>query len=82
MMIKKKGEGAQSDAVAGLFPYSPAAIRQLWQEVVAEFGKIVWPDRKMTFGLSGFVIILTVLLSIYLGTADFILGRLVSLALR
>ncbi len=63
-------------------PYSPAGIRQFYLEVAAEFKKIVWPDRKVTLGLSGFVILLTVLLSIYLGTIDFILGRLVGLVLQ
>jgi preprotein translocase subunit SecE len=78
---KKQGESGQVNEAAVLSPYSPASVRQFWQEVAAEFSKIVWPDRKVTFGLSGFVILLTVLLSIYLGTADFILGRLVSLVL-
>lgn len=61
---------------------SPARIRQFYYEVVAEFKKIVWPDRKVTLGLSGFVVLLTVVLSVYLGAVDFVLGKLVGLILR
>jgi preprotein translocase subunit SecE len=77
-----KKSGRQDESPAVLSPYSPAGIRQFLQEVAAEFKKIVWPDRKMTLGLSGFVILLTVILSLYLGTVDFVLGKLVSLVLQ
>ena len=80
MTEKNKKNGSQE--AAAVSPYSPAGIKQFTLEVVAEFKKIVWPDRKVTLGLSGFVILLTVVLSIYLGTVDFILGKLVSLVLR
>jgi preprotein translocase subunit SecE len=87
MTTKKKKSSAlersgQDEAGLAPAPYSPAGIRQFYQEVVVEFKKIVWPERKVTLGLSGFVVLLTLLLSIYLGTADFILGRLVSLVLQ
>ena len=62
--------------------YTPSYIRDFYYEVVAEFKKIVWPDRKVTIGLSGFVIVLTVVLSLYLGSVDFILGKLVGLVLQ
>ena len=80
-MTEKNKKSGEQEAVT-VSPYSPAGIRQFTLEVVAEFKKIVWPDRKVTLGLSGFVILLTVVLSIYLGTVDFILGRLVNLVLR
>jgi preprotein translocase subunit SecE len=83
---KKKGtaleKGGQDEVGLAPAPYSPAGIRLFYQEVVVEFKKIVWPERKITLGLSGFVILLTLLLSIYLGTADFLLGKLVSLVLQ
>ncbi len=62
--------------------FAPSSIRQFYHEVVAEFKKIVWPDRKVTMGLSGFVIILTFVLSMYLGTVDFVLGKLVTIVLQ
>jgi preprotein translocase subunit SecE len=82
MTDQKKKSGGQNDSPAAVSPYSPAAIRQFSQEVAAEFKKIVWPDRKVTLGLSGFVILLTVVLSLYLGAVDLILGKLVSLVLQ
>ena len=84
MADKKKKSGSNVSEGDGVksSPYSPAGIRLFYGEVAAEFKKIVWPDRKVTLGLSGFVVVLTVLLSIYLGTVDFVLGRLVSFVLR
>ena len=35
-----------------------------------EFGKIVWPDKKMTLGFTGIVIVMTIIVSIYLGSVD------------
>lgn len=83
---KKTGKGGQGRSVEKVEPkkslFSPSNIRQFYYEVVAEFKKIVWPDRKVTMGLSGFVIMLTFVLSMYLGTVDFFLGKLVSMVLQ
>ena len=79
----KGGQARQSEVAApkkSLF--APATIREFYYEVVAEFKKIVWPDRKVTMGVTGFVILLTVVLSIYLGSVDFFLGKLVSMVLQ
>ncbi len=62
--------------------WSPSGIRQFVLEVQAEFKKIVWPAKKTTVGLTGFVILLVVVLSLYLGSIDLLLGKLVSMALR
>ena len=85
MTTKKKKNNAKSgatDEAGSSFVLAPGNIRRFYHEVVAEFKKIVWPDRKVTFGLSGFVILLTVLLSVYLGAVDLILGKLVGLVLQ
>ncbi len=83
---KSSGKGGQARQAEVTVPkkslLSPAAIRDFYHEVVAEFKKIVWPDRKVTLGVTGFVILLTVVLSIYLGSVDFILGKLVSMVLQ
>ncbi len=63
-------------------PFSPKQINQFVQEVKAEFLKIVWPDKKMTLSLTGVVVLLTVVISIYLGSVDLVLGKLVSTFLR
>ena len=61
---------------------SPSRIRTFLLEVHSEFRKIVWPPKKTTAGLTGFVLLLVVLISIYLGSVDFLLGKLVSSVLR
>ena len=63
-------------------PYSPAQIKKFVAEVKAEFLKIVWPDKKMTMGLTGIVVALTVVISIYLGTVDLLLGKVVASVLQ
>ena len=85
MTTKKKknnAKGGAGEESVSSFVLAPGNIRLFYHEVVAEFKKIVWPDRKVTFGLSGFVILLTVLLSVYLGAVDLILGKLVGLVLQ
>jgi preprotein translocase subunit SecE len=89
MASKKKGQTVKtpaekktvSDSIERPW-YTPAAIREFVQEVKAEFNKVVWPDRKVTLGLAGFVIILVILISIYLGTVDLLLGKLVAYILQ
>jgi preprotein translocase subunit SecE len=63
-------------------PYSPAQIKQFIDEVKVEFLKIVWPDKKMTLGLTGVVVVLTIVISIYLGSVDLLLGKAVASFLR
>ncbi|WP_035217095.1 preprotein translocase subunit SecE [Desulfobulbus elongatus] len=57
---------------------SPSGIRAFLQEVHSEFRKIVWPPKKTTAGLTGFVILLVIVISLYLGSVDLLLGKLVS----
>lgn len=63
-------------------PYSPAQIKKFLEEVKVEFGKIVWPDKKMTIGLTGIVVVMTLVISIYLGSVDLVIGRIVGGFLR
>ncbi len=63
-------------------PFSPAQIKKFVEEVKVEFLKIVWPDKKMTLGLTGVVVVLTIVISIYLGSVDLLLGKAVAAFLR
>ena len=63
-------------------PYSPSEIKKFIGEVQVEFSKIVWPDKKVTMGLTGIVVVLTIVVAAYLGTVDLFLGKLVSYLLR
>ncbi len=62
--------------------FSPAQIKKFIEEVKVEFLKIVWPDKKMTLGLTGVVVVLTIVISLYLGSVDLLLGKLVASFLR
>lgn len=62
--------------------FSPSGIRLFLLEVHSEFRKIVWPAKKTTAGLTGFVILLVILISLYLGSVDLLLGKLVSSVLH
>ena len=62
--------------------FSPAQIKKFFDEVKVEFTKIVWPDKKVTFGLTGVVIFFSILASAYLGTVDLLLGKLIGMLLR
>ena len=64
------------------FTFSPSQIKKFIEEVKVEFLKIVWPDKKMTLGLTGVVVVLTIVISIYLGSVDLLLGKLVASFLR
>ena len=82
MAAKGKTKKNRSAKVAAPSPYSPAEIKKFIEEVKVEFFKIVWPDKKMTLGLTGVVVALTVVISIYLGTVDLLLGKVVASILR
>ena len=83
-----RGKGADGDGGRGAAEtkesasLSPSGIRRFFQEVMAEFNKIVWPAKKVTAGLTGFVLVLVVVISIYLGSVDLLLGKLVTFILN
>lgn len=76
----KKKEVVVSQKTAS--PYSPKQIKKFIEEVKVEFNKIVWPEKKVTLGLTGIVIVLAMVISVYLGAVDFVLGKGVSSFLR
>jgi preprotein translocase subunit SecE len=77
----KKGKSAPV-VQAEPSPFSLKRIKAFVNEVKAEFGKIVWPDKKVTIGSTGVVIVLVFVISIYLGAVDLLVGRLVSFILK
>ncbi len=80
------GKGKEKKSVAEVksapSPFSPREIKKFVGEVQSEFSKIAWPDKKITFGLTGMVALLAIVLSVYLGTVDVILGKLISAILH
>lgn len=57
-------------------------VRQFAKEVKAEIGKVVWPEKKHTLGSTATVIFLVILMAIYLGGVDLLLGSIVNAILR
>ncbi|MGB5232681.1 MAG: preprotein translocase subunit SecE [Desulfoprunum sp.] len=82
MTNKAKDKKPVSDSAESVSPYSPTQIKKFILEVKVEFGKIVWPDKKMTLGLTGIVVVMAMVLSFYLGSIDLVIGKIVSSLLR
>ena len=86
-MAAKKGERtSKNKPVAAEQPagksFSLARTKEFVAEVKSEFKKIVWPDKKVTMGSTGAVLVLVFLVSVYLGAVDLFIGKLVSYILR
>ena len=86
-MAAKKGErSSKNKAVAveqpGAQKFSFARIKEFSGEVKSEFKKIVWPDKKVTMGSTGVVIVMVFFVSVYLGAVDLFIGKLVSYILK
>jgi preprotein translocase subunit SecE len=47
------------------------------KEVSVELKKVSWPTRQQTISATVVVIVLTIIVSVFLGIIDFALGRLV-----
>ena len=52
------------------------------EEIKAEMGKVTWPTRKETVATAWVVIAIIVLISLYLGTCDYVLAKLIRIILR
>ncbi len=58
-----------------------AKAKQFLREVRVELRKVTWPTFKMAMASTSVVIVVTVIVSIFLGIVDFGLTRLVRLVL-
>ena len=55
---------------------------QFLREVKVELKKVTWPSRKQTFGSTVVVIILTIIISLFLGVVDICLSSIVRIILH
>jgi preprotein translocase subunit SecE len=78
----KKTKKAESEEGGGGFSLQPAQIKQFANEVKAEFGKIAWPDKKHTIKSTVVVVIFVIMVSVYLGAVDMLLGKIITAVLR
>ncbi len=77
---EKKPEDSKS-LVEGARESIIPRIKQYFAEVRAEALKIVWPDKKITLGTTGVVVVLVILISFYLGIVDLVLGKMIEFIL-
>ncbi len=56
-------------------------ITTFLESVKIELGKVTWPTRKETVATTGVVVMITFLISLYLGACDVILTKLMRLIL-
>jgi preprotein translocase subunit SecE len=86
MAAKKGVRSSKNKPVATDQPavksFSLARAKEFSAEVKSEFKKIVWPDKKVTMSSTGVVLVLVFLISVYLGTVDLFIGKLVSYILK
>lgn len=57
-------------------------LKQFIAEVRQEFGKVVWPGKKQAIMSTTVVMALVIVVAIYLGTIDLVLGKVVGAILR
>ena len=86
MAAKKSERSSKNKQVATDQPaaksFSLTRAKEFAAEVKSEFKKVVWPDKKVTMGSTGVVLVLVFFISIYLGAVDLFIGKLVSYILR
>ncbi len=82
MAAKKQGQPVKTKKTAESAPpekskFQFAQAKVFLTEVKAEFGKIVWPEKKHTLGSTLVVTILVMIIAFYLGAVDLILGKMI-----
>jgi preprotein translocase subunit SecE len=86
MAAKKSERSSKNKPVAtdqtAAKSFSFKRVKEFVAEVKSEFKKIVWPDKKVTIGSTGVVLVLVFLVSVYLGSVDLFIGKLVSYILK
>ena len=55
---------------------------QFFREVKVELQKVTFPTRQETVGSTVVVLVLTVIISLYLGLSDWLLARIVQMLLQ
>jgi preprotein translocase subunit SecE len=57
-------------------------VVQFFREVKAELQKVTFPTRQETVGSTMVVLVLTAIISVYLGLSDLMLARIVKMLLQ
>ncbi len=80
--MAKSGKSKGQVVAQGSNKFSVARVKEFSGEVKNEFNKIAWPDKKHTLGSTGVVVVLVMIISIYLGAVDLVLGKLIGVILK
>ena len=59
-----------------------AKIRKFFDEVYLELQKVAWPSRDELIGSTTVVIVMTLVLSIFIGVVDFVLKEIINTLVR
>lgn len=57
-------------------------IRRFWRDSRAELRKVNWPNRKELTTYTIVVIVVTIIVSTFVGVVDFVFSRLLGIILR
>jgi preprotein translocase subunit SecE len=79
--INEKSPGAGLSKWAEKFQWI-GKIKEFFREVRIELKKVTWPSRKETIAATGMVIVLSILVSFFLGLLDVGLAKLVGSLLK
>jgi len=60
----------------------PERIRRFWRDSRAELRKVNWPNRKELTTYTIVVIVVTIIVSTFVGVVDFVFSRLLGIILR
>ncbi|PID78413.1 MAG: preprotein translocase subunit SecE [Deltaproteobacteria bacterium] len=76
--VKKSSKGSGGNGKESFFKRASSFLK----ESRGELKRVVWPGRKQTVASAVMVIVLVIIISSFLGLADFILSGLMALILR
>jgi preprotein translocase subunit SecE len=77
--VAKKEEKSVVRKQPNIFERAINSLRQYFKETIGELRKVSWPTRKEATYLTGVVIIVTMIMSTYLGLLDYLFTRLIAL---
>jgi preprotein translocase subunit SecE len=80
-LMKKSSAGTKTSAGKQKKNFIDKSL-QFLREVKIELKKVTWPSRKQTLGSTVVVIVLVMIISLFLGMADFGLSSLIRVVLR
>jgi preprotein translocase subunit SecE len=76
VMTKKKKAEDRTESRKSLGT-SLVEFREFFDVSKKELKKVVWPDRKEMVGTCGAVLVLVAVISVFLGTMDFALAKII-----